>query len=237
MRQFTEKIFETQEGAYRIPQTATRVSMIAATMTLVIVASLHILKPDQNPSWHMVSEYAIGDFGWLMQVGFFCWALSCLTLAATVRAQAETTGGRIGVALLFLVGIAIIMAGSFVIDSPTVAKDQVTTHGQLHGLASMIGVPGQPVAAALISKSLTRKYSWREEKRRILTMAHFTWVSLLVMFGSIALMMVTNEGKFGPGVVIGWANRIYIVACCAWLISITRLGVRPGNKISPVRST
>jgi len=36
-----------------------RVSIAAGALTLVLLAALHILSPEFNPSWRMVSEYAL----------------------------------------------------------------------------------------------------------------------------------------------------------------------------------
>ena len=42
--------------------------MITAWLVLFLVAVLHLLKHEQDPTWHMASEYAIGDFGYYAQV-------------------------------------------------------------------------------------------------------------------------------------------------------------------------
>jgi hypothetical protein len=53
-----------------IPITAARITFWAAALFLVLIAVLHILKPEYDPSWRMISEYAIGRFGWVMQLAF-----------------------------------------------------------------------------------------------------------------------------------------------------------------------
>jgi len=46
-----------------MPATSARLSLAAAATFLVLVAALHIIKPELNPSWRFISEYAIGDYG------------------------------------------------------------------------------------------------------------------------------------------------------------------------------
>ena len=164
-------------------QKAARFAVVTAITTLILIVILHIIKSDMAPSWHMISEYAIGEHGWVMKLAFFAWSLSCISLVASVRNQVATVGGRVGLFLLFIVGISIIMAGIFVMDSPQTPKDELTVHGNLHGLAATIGIPGQAIAAVLISLSLARNPSWKAAKRSIIWAAHFTWVSLVIKIG------------------------------------------------------
>jgi hypothetical protein len=209
-----------------ISQKAARLSFITAIISLVLIAALHFIKKDMEPSWHMVSEYAIGDHGWVMKLAFFSWGISCITLASAVRYQIKTLSGRIGLVLLFIVGISIVMAGVFVMDPPTASKDEMTTHGNLHGLTSMIGIPGHAIAAVLISFSLSRNPAWASAKSSLKWSAHFTWISLVVMIGSIFIMLGKTQGKFDPEALIGWPNRILVFAYCSWLIVVANNAIR-----------
>jgi len=38
--------------------TASRLSLVCSVGTLLLLASLHILSPELDPSWRMVSDYA-----------------------------------------------------------------------------------------------------------------------------------------------------------------------------------
>ena len=139
-----------------ISRTATRLSLATATMSLVLLAALHVIKPEFDPSWRMVSEYAIGEHKWVMRLAFLSLAFSCASLFVAIRSQTWTVGGRIGLAVLLATAAAMSAAAVFAIDPIMASKDELTTHHNLHALASMIGVPGLPVAAVLISRSLAR---------------------------------------------------------------------------------
>jgi len=43
---------------------------------LLFLASLHVLSPEFDPSWRIVSEYALGNFGWVLSLMFVSWAVS-----------------------------------------------------------------------------------------------------------------------------------------------------------------
>ena len=53
-----------------ISPTAARLSFARAAMFTVLLAALHFIKPGLDPSWHFISEYAIGDYGWIMVLAF-----------------------------------------------------------------------------------------------------------------------------------------------------------------------
>ena len=203
-----------------ISQRAACVSFAAAATFLVLLAALHIIKPEFDPSWRFVSEYAIGRNGWIMVLAFLFLALSCFSSMIAIRSQRKTTGGKIGLILLFVVAVALVAAGIFVGDPITASKDELTTHGSLHGLAAMIGIPGLPIAAVLISRSLGRNQAWSSVRRLLLWTAHLTWISVLLMFASMFIMLGQTQGKFGPEVLIGWPNRLVVLAYCVWLMVV-----------------
>ena len=203
-----------------ISRTAARLSLASATMSLVLLAALHVIKPEFDPSWRMVSEYAIGEHGWVMRLAFLSLAFSFASLFVAIRSQTRTVGGRIGLAVLLASAAAMSAAAVFAIDPITASKDELTTHGNLHALASMIGVPGLPVAAVLISRGLARNQAWSSARRSLLWSANLTWISVLLIVLTLAVMLPQAGGKFGPDVLIGWPNRLMIVAYCAWLMVV-----------------
>ena len=49
---------------------AARLAVAGPVLCLTLVAVLHVLEPEVNDS-DAVSEYALGDYGWLMNIAFF----------------------------------------------------------------------------------------------------------------------------------------------------------------------
>jgi hypothetical protein len=76
--------------------TAARITFWLAALFLVLLAVLHILKPEYDPSWRMVSEYEIGRFGWAMQLAFFSLATASVSAIAAVWSQAKSIIGYVG---------------------------------------------------------------------------------------------------------------------------------------------
>lgn len=187
--------------------TAARVSVAAAATALVLLAALHIISPEFEPSWRMVSEYALGNYGWVLALMFLTWALSCVALFITIKSHIRTVAGKIGLGFLLAAAVGMSMAAIF-----DVSHD-------LHGLAAIIGIPSLPIAAMLTSISLVRHPAWSPARRWLLWTANLTWISLVVMFATVFIGLSQTGGEFGPGVLAGWPNRFLIVAYCAWLIT------------------
>ena len=192
-----------------ISRTAARLSFAGAATFLVLLVALHFIKPELDPSWRMVSEYEIGRYGWVMGLAFLSLAFSCATLFVAIRSQIRTTGGKIGLALLMVSGLGITIAAIFTADPITASNDDLTTHGTLHSVGALLGIPTFPIAATLIGRSLACNREWSPARRSILWTAGLTWISLLVFVVSMVVMLPQSQGGFGPDVLIGWPNPHY----------------------------
>jgi hypothetical protein len=197
-------------------------AITSTIMALICLVILHLLSPEFDPSWRMVSEYALGNYSWVLSVMFITWAIGTWALAYTLKTEVKTTGGKIGLAFLILAGIGEAMAAFFDVQHP------------LHGVAAMIGMPSLSIAAILISVSLKKNPSWTFVRKKIMLTAHFTWISIVVM--TIGVMVLfdgfnkagvdMSSGKapetLPDGVIAfaGWANRLLIVCYCIWVINV-----------------
>ena len=196
---------------------AGRIALVATGIAFLSLMLLHVLSPEFQPSWRMVSEYANGHHGWLLSMMFAAWGLGSLALARALGPSGSGGLGRVGVAFLVLAGIGEMMAAVFDINHP------------LHGLAAMIGIPSLPIAALLITRArrradhATAPPAWA---------AHLTWISFVLMGLAMAAFMGSLSGagvdlstQTGPlaalptGVTsfVGWANRLLVLAYLAWV--------------------
>jgi hypothetical protein len=202
-------------------QTVARLAIAASAAVLLLLASLHKLSPEFDPSWRMVSEYAHGGYGWVLSLMFASWAVSSWALAFAIWSQVRTRAGKIGLVFLIAAGIGEAMASVFDINHP------------LHGLAGMIGIGSLPVAAMLISVSLGRTQPWSVAKKALLWTANLTWISVVLLAATFAILIATYTQAGGdmtagvvtvlpPGVIalVGWANRLLVVVYCVWVMTV-----------------
>jgi hypothetical protein len=187
---------------------AARVALGAGASALLLLAVLHLLSPELDPAWRMVSEYALGSYAWVLALMFLAWATSCVALCFAIRAQIDTLAGKIGLGFLLAAALGMSMAAVFDARHP------------LHGLAALIGIPSLPIAALLISPSLLRNPAWRPMRSLLLGTAHLTWISFMLMNATVWIGLSRNGGKFGPGAPVGWPNRLLVLSYCAWLMAV-----------------
>lgn len=199
---------------------ASRAATAAAYAVAVIIVSLHAIKPELDPSWRFISEYAIGRHGWIMKLAFLLWAASCAALALALRREVHTVPGKTGVTILWITAAALVVAGLFPQDPVTAKPDDTTTSGAIHALASMIGIPGLPIAAMLISSSLWRTNpAWAPHRSAIMWPANATWISLVVM-AVYLIWAVPRAGGFHVEVWAGWMNRLVVATYLAWQLTV-----------------
>ena len=206
---------------------AAQLAIATAAAVILLLVSLHVLSPEFDPSWRMVSEYANGQYSWVLSLMFLTWAISSWALAFAIWSQVRTTAGKIGLVFLIVAGIGEAMASVFDINHP------------LHDLASAFGILGLPIAALLISVSLGRTQAWSPAKKALLRTANLTWISVLLLIATFAILIFTFLQAGGdmtgevptelpPGVIglVGWTNRLLIVVYCMWVANVARQALK-----------
>ena len=220
-----ENTATTAKPETAVSRTAALLSFAGAATFVVLLAALHFIKPELDPSWHFISEYAIGDYGWMMVLAFLSLALSYVSLFVAIRSQLRTIAGSIGLALLLLSALGLTIAAIFTTDPITVSKDAVTTEGTIHNLGGTLGI-AMPFAAALIGLKLARNPGWSSAKRPLLWATGLALVAFVVSFFSLGVMLSQSGGEFGPDVLVGWPNRIEMLAYCVWLMTVAWQAVK-----------
>ena len=202
-----------------ISRTAARLSLATSAAFLVLLFALHLVKPGLDPSWRMVSEYEVGHHGWVMQFAFLFLASGCVALFVAIRSQVRTTSGRVGLAFLLLSAAGMTIAAVFAADPITASPEELTTHGNLHALGAFLGIPGFPIAATLLSRSLARNQAWSPARRTLFWTTALVWLGLLACVVTVAVTL-PQSGGFGPDVPIGWPNRLFLVTKGVWLMAV-----------------
>lgn len=205
---------------------AARLSLASGAVFVFLLAALHFVRPDLDPSWRAISEYALGDYGWIMTIAFLAWELSAIGLFVTIRSQTRTLVGRIGLAFLLIGAAGPILAALFPTDPVTTPPDAMTTSGSLHGLGATLG-DGIPIAATLITLSLVRTNpNWSSVRKPLIWATVVAWLGFVVLTISMALLLPQHGGQLGPDVLVGWQNRFLVVAYAGWLMTAAWCALR-----------
>jgi hypothetical protein len=184
---------------------------IAGTAAFVaLLAALHLLRPDLDPSWRFISEYELGEHGGLMRAAFVALAVGTGGAAVAVASQVPRVVGYLGLLQLVLSAAGMVLAATFVPDPSS----------HLHDLGAILDQV--PFGALFIAWSLTGNERWTARRRSLWAMALLPLLGLVVFVVSMGVMLPRNGGRPGPTVLVGWQNRFMILAQCAWLLHTAR---------------
>ena len=202
-----------------ISSTAARVAMAAILTYQVLLVVLILLRPDLDPSWHTISEWAVGPFGWVMSGAFLISALSYAVLFVMLKPQLQGIMGRIGLGMLLICVIGATGVGIFTTD-PMPIHYPLSTIGTLHVIFGTSQLMLLPIAALLINLSLARNNQTWGSARKVLL-----WTAGLPLFGFLSFAVYTvifvvplGPNAYGPGVNIGWPPRFAFFTYMLWLV-------------------
>jgi hypothetical protein len=175
--------------AVRLPAV---VAAAAAVVDLLVLGLLHVLSPEVNPVTRPVSEYALGDFGWLATIRTLAQGVGPIALAVALRRE------RVGALLLLVVGLLKLAMPLFPVDA---LGTPTTSAGQIHDLLGNLTFFLFPMAALLLLRALRRRGS---------RLAPLT--AVLLAIATIGVLLANAVGGFGL------AQRAYLVLCALWLL-------------------
>ena len=173
-----------------------RLSITMAIAYQLLLITLIFLRPDIHPYSNTISEWAIGKFGWLMQIAFFCSAFSYLLLFLTIKNEIKGLGGKMGLILLFICFVGTVGVGVFVTN------------------------PYPPdFADLLINLNISRRNSDWVIARNILKLTAF--LPLIAFIGFIVHLNIfvipLGANAVGENVPIGYPPRIMFLCYHIWL--------------------
>jgi hypothetical membrane protein len=169
-----------------------------AAYYLIVVIALHILEPEFDPRFRFMSEYALGDYGWLMTTTFFALGLAAFAVGLRYVHQSSRSA-RIGFGLLVVAALFVWLAGVF--------RDSIP-----HLLAGVVAFPSMLMAVWILSWTFRQAAGWQ----KIYGVTLFIALAMLAMFFS----MVADVGM--PGL----QQRVFIFLFLLWLSIVVHKSVR-----------
>jgi hypothetical protein len=204
-----------------ISTSAARLAIGGILLYQLLLILLIFLRPDLAPSWHTISEWAIGPYGWIMSAGFLVSAVSYGALFVMLKSQLHGILGRMGLGILLICVIGATGVGIFTTD-PMPMKLPLSTRGTLHVIFGTSQLVLLPFAALLVNLSLAHKNPTWVAARRVLL-----WTAGLPLFGFAAFVLYTalfviplGPGAYGPGVNIGWPPRFAFFTYMLWVVTL-----------------
>lgn len=189
-------------------------TVIASSSTFaILLLVLHFIQPNLDPTWNFISEYARGNFGWLMSIAFIALAVACVSGAILFWKSIPGWAGHTGSILLGLSSIGMVLAALFVTDPINTPMDQLSSSGTLHGVGGQLNFTS--VAVLFFAIGLSKSAQLKTIKKPL-------WIITIVcLLADIAFIATaaSSEGIFGPGVFTGLFGRIMMLSFVAWMIT------------------
>jgi hypothetical protein len=200
-----------------------RAAVIAVAAYWLLSLTAIVANPQWDPLTRQLSEYALGNHGWLQDAAFFATALAYGCLAVAVRDRVRGPGGRIGLGILAACAVGSLGVGVFATDPMTAPPDALTTHGVLHVISGAGALVLLPAAALLITNSLARCHPAGSGERAVLR-----GVALLPLAGLLLIWAPEVAGLVPTG---GWPDRVLFLTYTAWVVLLAgrRAAVAPSG--------
>jgi hypothetical protein len=185
------------------------IAMVCFGYFIVVLVLLHGLRPDCTPLDHMISDYAVGRFGWVMTTAFVALSAGCLTLGlGMAMAGPRSVPGRAAVLLLWVATVGLLTTAIFPTDLETAAT---TTTGNIHTASFLVNVISMILCSLLFAVSFRQSDDWRSYRWAGLALA----IALLAAF--IAQFLTLHRGA--P---YGLTNRLFVAVLMVWFVATTR---------------
>lgn len=186
------------------------------TYAILALFLMHVLRPDYTIRTHMISDYAVGRYGWIMTTWFIAMSCGCLMLIfGLARSGLKTAWFKIGAGLLCVASIGLLISAIF----PTDLEEASSTRtGDIHTISFLINIVSVILSMAFLTVSFRGHPRWRSYQKIAIMLTLLVVITFFIQFFTLH-----------RGAPYGLTNRIFVVAIFVWFfITSTRLRQLPG---------
>jgi hypothetical protein len=131
-------------------------SLYGHLLFLFVFILMHFLRPDKSYLKNFTSEYAVGDFGWLMTLGFLGVVTGALFIIIGLLLHFKPS--KISVITLSLWCLGMLLAALFKTDVPV---EKTTVKGLIHGFAALLAFINLGIAMIAWGFIFNRNNNWK----------------------------------------------------------------------------
>ena len=200
----------SSEESASLSKAVSAAGRIAATIALamflgfvVIVVLLHFLRLDMHPLQAFISEYAVGEYGFLMTTAFLAFAVGLAALVVSLFQGLPLTRSWVSLVLLSACSVLMTLVGIFPAD---LGREITTTSGEIHSHASLPFFLLLMIAMLVLSIRLRRA-----------GMLEGRYMALLWLSIAAPILFVATLGPLDSAGLVGLGQRLYVLSLISWL--------------------
>lgn len=164
---------------------------------------MHFLRPDKNMLSCFVSEYAVGNYSWLMTIAFYALAIASALMLGGLMMHVKSS--KIAKITLSIFCLGILLAAIFPTDLP---GNTPTTAGLIHGFAALIALLNLGISMIVWGVSFKKHHHLKRLAKLSIYFGVFSLVLLVIHIAS-------------PISVRGLTQRILLTFDISWLFLIS----------------
>ena len=180
------------------------VAIVGFSTFLVTTFILHFLQPDYETSKRYVSEFILGQYGWLLNLAIIGNLIGCTAFTAVFYIFHKTKRSRICLICLCVATLAV-LTNFFPTD---IHGEAVTLSGHIHNLGAFIGT--------LAIFPVMFIFPYQLKKTGFLN-GVYAMLAILAPLAPVFFIILLVAGAKAPGF-IGIGQRIYALIIMIWLI-------------------
>lgn len=199
----------TQQVVYRHRSRSSllaNAAIVCLSYFVVALLALHLLRPDYEPRSHFISDYAVGDFGWIMTAAFLALSGACCSLGLGLAIDGpKSILARVGTLLLGVAAIGLVLTAIYETDLPGAPY---TRSGDIHEMTFRVNTLSLIFGSLFLSVSFGSSPRWRGFRP-----------TALFLFGLVAIAVVIQFMTLHKGAPYGLANRFFCAVLVSWLLA------------------
>ena len=169
------------------PRYWARTALAAVVVFFILLAALHFIEPEFDPSKRLISECELGRYGWVMSLAFFSLGVGVLATLLSTWDFSRIRRGLIGRWWFLAISVAFFGAGIFYPYTPP------NLASYIHGVCGVIVIVTFPIAATLYSSALAHSQAWTVSRRQLRWAVVLVWLGLLTFAGSTIVLGIISH--------------------------------------------
>jgi len=190
--------------------------MIGSALFVAVFTIEGWLRPGYDPRSTFISELSIGPRGWIQIVNFLLLGILFLAFAWGVAAAfREGKASKAGPILLAIIGFSFLVSGPFVTDVAGIPRDQMSTHGLVHGIFGALVFSLSPISCFVFWRRFRQDPSWRHLEAWTLTAGIIAGAAVILLSAATKTTVIPNAFTPWNGII----QRMVIIPYLIWIFT------------------